>query len=41
MTGTVKEVVPLVGTWIEIAAYAGGNERPDVVPLVGTWIEML
>ena len=35
-----KEVVPLVGTWIEMFRPYGKDWR-DVVPLVGTWIEMV
>ena len=34
-----QEVVPLVGTWIEIAC-CGCDEYGVVVPLVGTWIEI-
>ena len=33
-------VVPLVGTWIEIMVVATGHGKEMVVPLVGTWIEM-
>ena len=34
------QVVPLVGTWIEI--FLKRNQAPtmEVVPLVGTWIEI-
>ena len=38
---TKKDVVPLVGTWIEIKDGSGKHGTPAaVVPLVGTWIEI-
>ena len=33
-------VVPLVGTWIEICKKWGESKKEGVVPLVGTWIEI-
>ena len=33
-------VVPLVGTWIEIAIICILKPHTGVVPLVGTWIEI-
>ena len=33
-------VVPLVGTWIEIAISLSAPPIAAVVPLVGTWIEI-
>ena len=40
MTGTPVDVVPLVGTWIEMDMDEGRRLLGDVVPLVGTWIEI-
>ena len=34
-------VVPLVGTWIEIAIICILKPHTGVVPLVGTWIEIV
>ena len=36
----VEEVVPYVGTWIEITTLLFLQPLPSVVPYVGTWIEM-
>ena len=36
----IKEVVPRVGTWIEIVLLLSQYSVPEVVPRVGTWIEM-
>ena len=36
-----KEVVPYVGTWIEILNSMRRATREGVVPYVGTWIEIL
>ena len=36
-----SEVVPLVGTWIEIIERHFKCSVVRVVPLVGTWIEIL
>ena len=33
-------VVPLMGTWIEIPYRIRQNTAPPVVPLMGTWIEI-
>ena len=35
-----RDVVPLVGTWIEILKNDIVNILKIVVPLVGTWIEI-
>ena len=35
-----EEVVPYVGTWIEIELIAQGFSVWIVVPYVGTWIEI-
>ena len=35
-----SNVVPLVGTWIEIADQGRRHDGNHVVPLVGTWIEI-
>ena len=36
-----SQVVPYVGTWIEIRSVGSANQQNDfVVPYVGTWIEM-
>ena len=36
-----SDVVPYVGTWIEIAGTATGTTKATVVvPYVGTWIEI-
>ncbi len=37
---TVPNVVPLVGTWIEIPDNCIFDIEFEVVPLVGTWIEI-
>ena len=37
---TEPEVVPYVGTWIEITKLYCHKPRYRVVPYVGTWIEM-
>mgnify|MGYP005801655879 CR=1 FL=1 len=34
------DVVPYVGTWIEILRSASTFQKYVVVPYVGTWIEM-
>ena len=36
----LQDVVPLVGTWIEIPEYMQIGIVAPVVPLVGTWIEI-
>ena len=36
----MHQVVPLVGTWIEIKKESGTMKALEVVPLVGTWIEI-
>ena len=36
----VEEVVPYVGTWIEMCLIPIRIWNPGVVPYVGTWIEM-
>ena len=47
MADSIKEakksldVVPYVGTWIEIVSFISLNTPPSVVPYVGTWIEIL
>ena len=38
---TPNEVVPHVGTWIEIVESSDGGVLAAVVPHVGTWIEMV
>ena len=35
------DVVPYVGTWIEIGRHSSMFQAYKVVPYVGTWIEML
>ena len=40
MAAASSGVVPLVGTWIEIAEALKVLRRDKVVPLVGTWIEI-
>ena len=35
-----KDVVPYVGTWIEMLAHCELFHRARVVPYVGTWIEI-
>ena len=37
----IKEVVPRVGTWIEIIVVPRINCPGNVVPRVGTWIEIV
>ena len=34
------QVVPYVGTWIEIISISGLSSADTVVPYVGTWIEI-
>ena len=34
------DVAPLVGAWIEIAAYVLAGVSREVAPLVGAWIEI-
>ena len=36
----MKQVVPYVGTWIEIMIYDLDESIELVVPYVGTWIEI-
>ena len=36
----MKNVVPYVGTWIEILPGQSGHNAFSVVPYVGTWIEI-
>ena len=36
----VYQVVPYVGTWIEIGNHSTDNQMLHVVPYVGTWIEI-
>ena len=38
--GTQYDVVPYVGTWIEIRTSWMALQNSMVVPYVGTWIEM-
>ena len=35
------DVAPLVGAWIEIAAYVLAGVSREVAPLVGAWIEII
>ena len=37
----MSQVVPLVGTWIEMISAGRAITKTLVVPLVGTWIEIV